>query len=70
MLELVYHSINLGGGMTLITRMGVESWFAIEQAHGKEQEIIRELENQLRDRVDTAAVQHWKIPVGTGIDAC
>lgn len=48
--------------MTLITRVGIESWVAIERADGKDQEMIKELESELYQGVDAAAVQHWKFP--------
>ena len=49
--------------MTLITRLGIENWFAIEQADGKDQEVIKELGDQLHDCVDTSFAQQWKAPV-------
>jgi Nucleolar pre-ribosomal-associated protein 1 len=66
--ELVYRSVQLGGGLTLISRMGIESWFAIEQANGKDQETIEEVGTWLNDHVDTAAAQQWRIPTALRVD--
>jgi Nucleolar pre-ribosomal-associated protein 1 len=67
-LELVYRSIQLGGGMTLITRMGIENWFAIEEADGKEPAIIKEVGLMLQDHIDVSATEHWKFPTASSID--
>lgn len=61
-LELVNRFIELGGGMTLITRTGIESWLAIEQADGKDDDFVKQLGDQLLDRTDSAAVHQWKVP--------
>lgn len=61
-LELVHRSIKLGSGLTLITRLGIENWFVIEQEDGKHGEIFKELGQQLDDRVDTSVSRTWKLP--------
>ena len=61
-LELIHRSIKLGGGLTLITRLGIENWFVVEQADGKDRETIKELGQQLDDCVDTSVAQAWKLP--------
>ncbi len=61
-LELVHRSTELGGGLTLITRLGIENWFVIEQADGEYREIIKELGRQLDDCVDASVAQTWKLP--------
>ncbi len=67
-LELVDRSIKIGGGMTLITRIGIENWFAIERADGKDLDIVKELANQLHGCVDQAAAEQWKAPLAVCVD--
>ena len=56
--------------MTLLTRMGVESWFAIKKVDGKDFDVIKALENNLHDCIDRRAAQQWKFPIAsTTIDA-
>jgi Nucleolar pre-ribosomal-associated protein 1 len=64
-LELVYRSIQLGGGMTLTTRMGIENWLAIERVDGKEQAIIKEIGPLLQEHIDVSAAQDWKLSTGS-----
>jgi Nucleolar pre-ribosomal-associated protein 1 len=66
-LELVHHAIELGGGLVLITRLGIENWFAIRQANGDDQGIFKQLEEQLRDCIDSSEAQNWKIPTMPGM---
>lgn len=54
--------------MTLVTRVGIESWFDLEQDDGQDQRIIKELGDQLHDCVDTTAVQHWRYPMASGAE--
>jgi nucleolar pre-ribosomal-associated protein 1 len=68
-LELIYRAINLGSGMTLITRMGIESWFAIKQADDMDRELIMAIEDQMHDRIDRTAAQQWRIPSATTLEA-
>lgn len=67
-LELVHRSIEVGGGLMLITRMGIENWLAVERADGKDQDMVNELENQLHGCIDSSVAQHWKIPTTPSID--
>jgi len=60
-LELIHRAIELGGGLVLITRLGIENWFAVAQAKGEEQGIFKELEEQLRGCVDSSDARNWKI---------
>ncbi len=54
--------------MTLITRIGIENWFAIERADGKDLDIVKELANQLHGCVDQAAAEQWKAPLAVCVD--
>jgi Nucleolar pre-ribosomal-associated protein 1 len=66
--ELIHRAIELGGGLVLITRLGIENWFAIAQAKGEEdQGIFKELEEQLRGCVDSSDARNWKIPASSGM---
>jgi Nucleolar pre-ribosomal-associated protein 1 len=66
-LELVYRSIKRGGGMTLITRVGIESWFETEQEDRRNKEIINGLEETMDDSIDREAAQQWRLPVSDGV---
>jgi Nucleolar pre-ribosomal-associated protein 1 len=68
-LELIHRAIELGGGLVLVTRVGIENWLAIAQITGEDQSIFKELGEQLRGCVDSADVQNWKIPGTLGITA-
>ena len=67
-LELVHRFIKLDGGMTLTTRIGIENWFAIAQADGRDQTVIKELGKQLHDYTDTALAQQWRNPTALSVD--
>lgn len=68
-LELTYRSIKLGGGMTLITRLGIENWFAIQKADGKDEVIMKEIGQRLWENVDVGAAQQWRHPTTLTLDA-
>lgn len=56
--------------MTLVTRMGIESWLAITEVDGKDVDIIQALDSNLHDCIDREAAQQWKWPmVSSTIDA-
>lgn len=68
-LELVNRSIEVGGGMTLITRIGMESWIAVEEADGKALEVIKRLRDQLLHSTAAAVVNQWKVPADPAPEA-
>jgi hypothetical protein len=53
--------------MTLCTRVGLENFFVIEQADGKHQGVVRELENQLYAAVNMEAVRDWRFVAAPGV---
>lgn len=59
-LELLHRAIGLGGGMTLVTRMGLLSWLDIVATVSKNEESMTALKRQLYQNVDAAAVRAWK----------
>ena len=61
--ELIYRSLTVHGGMTLITRLGIESWFASEMSGGQRTgDLLSELAKMAHDRTNVEAVERWKFP--------
>ena len=48
--------------MTLMTRAGIESWFALGQIDGTDRELIKALKDQMHDHVDRTITHQWKFP--------
>jgi nucleolar pre-ribosomal-associated protein 1 len=64
-LELVHRAIQVGGGMTLVTRVGILSWLAVSHTADKDEEKMMEaVSTQLHQSIDTAAIQSWRASQG------
>lgn len=63
-LQLVYRAVQVGGSMTLITRVGILSWLDVQLAIATDVGVLEALKKALEEESRREEVQEWKFRSG------